>query len=366
MEINFGLGIDITFKGVMMIGKNKVFMIFVLTFYLISFSSLKAFGYSNSALNDNKIKVKEQVKKYAVLFPMALPFLFIINAQKNIVAYPGFGVKSIPYFSGNLILKKEPDFIKRTTDIGYPMEPNMEEIVKLHPDFVVDSSFAKLTNRRLKDLGIRIVTFSGSFGNIDDLLDGVLRLGKYTGHLHSAKMFVNYYKSVLRVVKAKLYRQKKHPKVLFLSFEGPSGNRLTAGGRFDTLVNDMIKNAGCVSVSKNVKGMFGMISIEDILKWNPDFIILGRGGNPKEIYRNSLLRSVEAVKEKRVFKVPIDGEKYSNWFAPEKSCLGLLWLAKVTHPNLFKNVNLWQYAEYYYKSFWGLDIKEMKIEGYIP
>jgi len=346
--------------------KNKVFVIFVLMLYLALFNSLKAFGYSNGALNDNKIRAKEQVKKYAVLFPMALPFLFIINAQKGIVAYPGFGVKSIPYFSGNLILKKEPDFIKRTTDIGYPMEPNMEEIVKLHPNFVVDSSFAKLTNKRLKELGIRVVTFSGSFGNVDDLLDGILELGKYTGHLYSARMFVNFYRSILKIVRVRLHGSKKRPKVLFLSFEGPSGNRLTAGGRFDTLVNDMIKNAGCVSVSRNVRGMFGIISIEDILKWNPDFIVLGRGGNPKEIYRNRLLRSVRAIKEKRVFKVPTDGPRYSDWFAPEKSCLGLLWLAKVTHPNLFKNVNLWQYAEHYYESFWGLSIKKIKIEGYIP
>jgi len=347
-------------------GKDRVFVIFVLMLYLALFGPLKAFGCSNGSLKANETMVEKQVKRYAVLFPMALPFLFIINAQRGIVAYPGFGVKSIPYFSGNLILKKEPDFMKRTVDIGYPMEPNMEEIVKLHPDLVVDSPFAKLTNKRLKELGIQVITFSGSFGDVDKLLNGVLKLGKYTGHLHSAKEFVDYYRNILKIVIARLRKSKKHPKILFLSFEGPGGNRLTAGGRFDTLVNDLIEKAGCISVSKNIKGMFGMISLENILKWNPDFIILGRGGNPKEIYENRLLKSVEAVKEKRVFKVPTDGKKYSNWFAPEKSCLGLLWLAKVTHPNLFKNVNLWQYAEHYYESFWGLSIKKIKIEGYIP
>ncbi len=346
--------------------KGEIAVIFVLMLYLVLFDTLKAFSYSSNAFKPNETKVKVKVKKYAVLFPMALPFLFIINAQKGIVAYPGFGIKSIPYFSGNLILKKEPDFMKRTIDIGYPMEPNMEEIVRLHPDFVVDSHFAKLTNKRLKELGIQVVTFSGSFGDIDKLLNEALKLGKCTGHLLSARKFVDYYKNMLKIVRVKLRRSKKHPKVLFLSFEGPNGNRLTAGGRFDTLVNDLIEKAGCISVSRDIRGMFGIISFEDILKWDPDFIILGRGGNPKEIYGNRLLRNVEAVKEKRVFKVPTDGEKYSNWFAPEKSCLGLLWLAKITHPDLFKNVSIWQYAKHYYKSFWGLDIKEVKLEGYIP
>lgn len=63
--------------------------------------------------------------------------------------------------------------------------------------------------------------------------------------------------------------------MLYLSYQGPNGNKLTSGGQFDTLVNDIIQKAGGISVSKNIKGKFGQISKEDILKWNPQYIFFG-------------------------------------------------------------------------------------------
>ena len=40
-----------------------------------------------------------QVKtpKYAVLFPMALPFCFMLKVQDGIVGYPGMNRKAIPF-----------------------------------------------------------------------------------------------------------------------------------------------------------------------------------------------------------------------------------------------------------------------------
>ena len=342
----------------------------ILFIFIIFFITNAAYGSQNSQTNHNEknhTAISAANKRYAVLFPMALPFLFIIKAQNGIVGYPGFGIKAIPYFSGNLILKREPNFIKKTVDIGYPMEPNIETIVKLHPDFVIGNSFTKITNRRIEHYGIPVVTFSGAFGTIDQLLKDIARLRIYIGHTKQTEKYIKYYKNTIFYVHKHLKNTKKRPTILYLSYEGPKGNKLTSGGRFNTLINDIIRKAGCISVSRRVPGMFGLISTEDIIKWNPDFIILGNGGDAKGIYDNKLLKYVNAVKNKRVFKVPTDGNaRYSNWYAPEKSSLGLLWTAKITHPKIFKSLNLKQAASLYYRTFWGLSLKDIKIEGFLP
>ena len=315
-------------------------------------------------INDfgSNVVIPKSSKRYAVLFPMALPFLFIIHAQKSIVGYPGFGIKTIPYFSGNLILKLAPDFVKKTKDIGYPGNPNIETIVGLKPDFVISMTFAKRANEKINYFKIPVISIPGSFGSIEQLLEGVRILGIATNHTEEATKYINYYKRILGYVQRHLKNTKK-PTVLFLSYQGPQANKLTSGGRFNTLVNDIIKKAGAVSVSRNVSGMLGSISIEDILRWNPDYIIIGCGGNKEDIFKNDKLRYVDALKNKRVYEVPSDGNKYSTWYAPEKSPLGLLWTAKLLHPNLFKSLNIKSAEKFYYRTFWNIPISDLKVKG---
>lgn len=312
---------------------------------------------------DHTVKIKKPVKKCVVIFPQALPFFYMLKAQKLIAGYPGFGTHKTPYYSGNLILKIDPDFKKRVADVGYPKMINIEEIIKLNPDFAVNVMFAKITNKELKKFNIPVLKTTFGFGNLKQFIESVKVIGIATGHTKNAQKFINYYLHTVNFVKNRVKNSDK-PKVLYLSYEGPKGNRLTSGGKFDTYINDIITTAGGIDVSKNVPGFFGQISDEDILKWNPDYIILAPGVSAKTLYNNSKLKYVNAVKNHRIYTIPYDGKtKYSNWFAPQESSLGILWLAKILHPHSFKNLNLIKQAQLYYKKFWGLDLKEITLKG---
>ncbi|EHP89094.1 ABC transporter substrate-binding protein [Methanotorris formicicus] len=317
-------------------------------------------------LRGKEVKIPANASRYVCLFPMALPFFYIIHAQNGLVGYPGFGAKKDPYFSGNLILKVDPDFKKRCADVGYPGNPNIETILATKSDFVVNMYAAKSCSM-IEKKRIPVIGVAGSFGNMGELLKSVEILGKATNHEKDAKMFIDYYKSRINCVN-RTKNVKERPKVLYLSYQGPYGNKLTSGGKFNTLVHDIITKAGGIDVAENVTGQFGQISIEDILKWNPDIILIGSGGTKEYIYSNEKLKDINAVKNRRVYIVPYDGKvRYSTWYAPEKSSLGLLWTAKLLHPDKFKDLNITYEAEYYYKTFWGLELgKDIKIYGDFP
>ena len=298
-----------------------------------------------------------------VLYPMALPFLFMINADKGIVGYPGFGIKATPYSCGELILKRVPDFTEKVKDVGYPMAPNIETIIGLRPEFVIIPTFSEALEMRLRHLHFSVLPFSGGFGNISALLKSVRALGQATGHTMEAENYITYYKGILSNIEKRVAGTKNRPTVLYLSQEGPHGNKLTSGGRFDTLIHNIIKVAGGISLSRKIPGNFGLISEEDILKWNPEYIIVGPGSGVETIYHSNILRFVRAVRNRKVFQVPFNGLKYSSWYAPAQSSLGLLWTVKLLHPETFKRLKIKEAAAYYYKTFWHISVNSLKIKG---
>jgi iron complex transport system substrate-binding protein len=309
------------------------------------------------------VKIKKPVKRCVVVFPQALPFFYMLKAQRCVVGYPGFGMRKTPFYSGNLILKVDPNFKKRVADVGYPKMINIEEIVKLKPNFAVNVMFAKITNQEMEKFRIPVLKVTFGFGNLKQFIQSVKIIGKATGKEKNAKKFINYYLKIVNTVKNGTKNLPK-PKVLYLSYEGPKGHMLTSGGKFDTYIRNIINIAGGIDVSKNVPGFFGRISDEDILKWNPDVIILGSKVSPKILYDNPKLKFINAVKNKKIYILPFDGNtKYSNWFAPQESSLGILWLAKILHPKRFSNINLKKAAQKYYKTFWGLRLNQIKIQG---
>ncbi|MGC8706321.1 MAG: ABC transporter substrate-binding protein [Desulfurella sp.] len=338
--------------------------IFVVLFALLVFLP-SAWSKTITVYNfGKKIEIKNP-DRFVVLFPQALPFVFMINASDGLVGYPGMGRNAVPYFSGQLILKKMPDFLKKVIDVGYPFGPSIEKIIALKPGFIVNVNM-QADNEQFEKLGIPVIGFSACFGNLNDLYQSINSLGEATNHVKDAQKLISYYKHTVEYAESHLNGIKEKPKVLYLSYQGPKGNKLTSGGQFDTLVNDIIQKAGGISVSRNVKGKFGQISKEDILKWQPDFILLGSGNKKtiQNIYADKDLRYVAAIIHKRVYLVPQDGGSlYSNWFAPEKAPLGLLWCAKLLHPQRFKSLNLKSQADYYYKTFWNINPDEIHIIG---
>ncbi len=338
--------------------------IFAVLFILLIFLP-KAWSKTITVFNfGKKVEIKNP-NRFVVLFPQALPFVFMIGASSGLVGYPGMGRNAMPYFSGQLILKKMPDFKEKVADVGYPFGPSVEKIVSLKPGFIVNVNM-QANNEQFEKLGIPVIGFSACFGNLNDLYESIESLGEATNHAKEAKELVSYYKQTVNYVENHLKNAKSKPKVLYLSYQGPNGNKLTSGGQFDTLVNDIIQKAGGISVSENVKGKFGQISKEDIIKWQPDYILLGTGNQKtiQDIYTDKDLRYVNAVMHKRVYLVPQDGGSlYSNWFAPEKAALGLLWCAKLLHPKDFESLNLKSQADFYYKTFWGINPNQIHITG---
>ena len=99
--------------------------------------------------------------------------------------------------------------------------------------------------------------------------------------------------------------------------------------------------------------------------WNPDIIYIGNFGpcNPQEILNNEIegqdWSSISAVKNNRVYKVPLGGFR---WTPPnQESPLMWKWLAEIQHPDLF-DYDLRQDMKDFYSEFYGYDLSEEQVD----
>ncbi len=318
----------------------------------VSRTSVASYVVVKDALG-REVKIRIPVKRIITFYSLAPPFLYLLGAGKEFIA--GWTWSTTFY---KLI---DPNIDKK---VAYGRNLGVEQIIKMKPDLVITAKW--YANRRifkqLEDVGIPVL-----FVNLESVkgIENTIKiLGKVLQRESLADKIIQYYNSVLINITNKLKEVKIKPKVLILYYSHKHHSFRTFGG--DMFQSKLIEMAGGVSVSQNLTGKKD-INDEQIVKWNPDIIIIIRYGGPsgeevkKMIMNDKALRYVKAVREGHVYVVPNDGE---NWIDPcPKWVLGLAWLAKTLHPNMFKNLNITSMAATFYKEFFNISIEEVHITG---
>jgi iron complex transport system substrate-binding protein len=112
-----------------------------------------------------------------------------------------------------------------------------------------------------------------------------------------------------------------------------------------------------------VTGRAGMItrsttSAEQLVRWNPDMVMLGRLYNPELVLRDARFSTLSAVQRRAVYALP--GGIFF-WDGGPESVLLMLWIAKTAHPELFPDLELTREIRAYYAEFYGLTLSDQQL-----
>ncbi len=299
-----------------------------------------------------KVRVPVPVERVVTLYGLAPPFLYLLGVGSKYYAGWSWGG---PFY--RLI---DPNFMRKA-EMGRML--SVESIVKMHPQLVIASTWERVMRevKQLESLGIPVVCIKVE--SVKDVCNTILMLGKIFQRESYAEKIVKYYEDAVNFIKSRTEHVKYRPKVLIIYYSGRHHALRTFGG--DMFQSRLIWLAGGVSVSQNLTGKKS-INVEQVAKWNPDVIIIIQYGYPASKVKHMIMTDpawskIRAVKEGNVFIVPYDGE---NWVDPcPKWVLGLYWLAKLLHPNLFKDVNITKVAANFYSEFFNLSISKVRISG---
>lgn len=214
--------------------------------------------------------------------------------------------------------------------VGKGFAPNVEAILAVKPDLVFQ--WANLGDEVIKPMtnaGLTVATFN--YGT-EELSQGWMTImGQVLGRPEKAKALIDWHNAARATLEKTLagVPADKKPRVLFF-LRFLSELRVAGDGTYNDFY---IELAGGRNAAKELS-KFKVVNPEQVIAWNPDIILLTAHEHaltPGDVYKNPVYAGVSAVRNKRVYTLPLGGYR---WDPPShESPLMWEWLAMLTHPD---------------------------------
>jgi iron complex transport system substrate-binding protein len=137
------------------------------------------------------------------------------------------------------------------------------------------------------------------------------------------------------------------------------------------LIGDWIRLGGGTDAAHEVSGTHVTITTEQLLKWDPDVLIIQTPGGDQGLAANSGQSVIDALarqpgwaqfKAVRSGRVTINPQGMYPWdrFGPQEA-LQIQWIAQTLHPALFKDLDMRAEASFFYKNFFNDTLSEAEL-----
>ncbi|OBR93899.1 vitamin B12-binding protein [Clostridium ragsdalei P11] len=305
-----------------------------------------------------KVKIPSKIDRIADSWPAHNEMVTMLGAGNKIVASISTP-QTVPWlFKVNPHMSKTATAFTNTT-------VNTEMLLKTKPDIIFMPTDPKM-KAKLKEVEIPAVQLN--YKDFDSMKKVVILTGKVLGgdSIKKAETYNSYLDKKLKMVTdvtSKMNESEK-PKVLHIISFSP----LTVDGR-NTIIDSWIKAAGGVNVAhSDINGNMKSASMEQVLKWNPDVIIVGsnttddKKSGISEINRltsDPAWSQINAVKNKKVYINPTGAFLWDRYGAEE--ALQIQWAAKTLHPDKFQNIDIKQETKNFYKTFFNYNLTDDEV-----
>jgi iron complex transport system substrate-binding protein len=267
------------------------------------------------------VTISEYPERIVSIAPSCTEILFAIELEDKIVGVPIYDRYSTEI--QNSIDAGE------ITSVGDFQTISIETVVGLDPDIIISKGGFQLTtaNRFIElEKTVLVLTHEGFNGYLND----ISLIGKVTGQNDEASAFIAEIEGEAQLIEDKTKDLIK-PTVYV---EYGSMNSYGAG----SVVDELITKAGGTNIFKDYEGQYLTTSTEEILKANPDIIIISKGVmsdyygcTPEEIKSRESWNLLSAVIEDKIYEV----DENLITVAGPNIVDGIQELAKIFHPEVF-------------------------------
>lgn len=281
-----------------------------------------------------------------------------INVSRIVVLDSGSAEIIYSLGAGNLIVGRLdtmsfPPSILNATPLTYTNGVDLEKLISLKPDLIITYIRTQQELQSYVDHNLTVIGVPWT-NSIEDIYKTISIIGKALNREERAQYVINYLNSMVNQISSMVSNSTERPKVLFIRTIGTSGIQIVTQG----IENQLIDLAGGISLSEGLSSNASTIFInyEDVVKMNPDIIVLSYrvSQNPSDLLTDQRLQSVTAIKNGSVFKVSKEYTPTSPRFV-----LLLSYLAKVIHPSEASALNLTDIRLQLYRNIYGLSDSEI-------
>lgn len=242
---------------------------------------------------------------------------------------------------------------------------NVEEILKVNPDLIinmgdVNEKYIAESDDIQSQLGIPVVMVDGS---LEKQGDSYRFLGEIFGVSERAAELAVYSESVFADIVAKEKDIANRVTVYYAT--GPKGLETAPAGSINTELLDLVGgiNIADSGTAQDVRRMD--VSLEQVLFWNPEYIIIGYDGDPHhEVYNtiksDSKWQSIEAVKAGYVYEIPYAPYDWFNRPPSVMRILGVQWLGNLLYPDIYI-LDIEQETKEFFRLFFDYELTDEKL-----
>lgn len=213
------------------------------------------------------------------LNPTTTEILFAIGAGDRVVGRSTYDVF--------------PEAAKAVADVGMPLRPNIEAVLAVRPDVVLlyASEDNRSATQRLRQAGVR--TLSLKIDSIAQFERDTRLIGRFTGDSAAAAALVDSVSATLARVRAAT-KDLPHPTVFIPTWDRPL---IAIGG--GSFLSELLDIAGARNIYADVAAPSAVVTLEDVAKRNPDFVMTSPAAAPK-LPSDPKWRAVAAVRQRHV------------------------------------------------------------------
>jgi iron complex transport system substrate-binding protein len=223
---------------------------------------------------------------------------------------------------------------------------NVEVLLKARPDLVVDVGatapvFASLADRVQQQTGLPYLLLDGRFEAIPETLRA---LGHAMGDQAAAARLADYCERAIAEVARRVagVPQDRRPRAYY--GRGPQGLQTALGGSINAQVMEFL---GAVNVAGAARGGLAVVSLEQVLAWDPEVIFTNDPSFYAAVWRDARWSAVAALRAKRVHLSPHLPYGWFDFPPGANRIIGLYWAGKILYPQLFPEDLRAKTAEFY-------------------
>lgn len=306
-------------------------------------------------MTGRSVQIPTDITRVATDYPaLDATMLLLGTADRLVATSPGVG---------SLFQTLDPQF----KNVPIPFDAtlsnvNTETLLAARPQVVFLSPGARGLLPTLARIGIPAIMFA-AFQNPAQLKAGVTLAADVLGRDAPARaqQFATYYDSNIAKVQAKTagIRAASQPKVYYTA-----GTPLQTEGQ-NSIVDIWINEGGAQNVAAlngvNTAPAFATVTLEDIVKWNPDIIVCRDAATKPQILSDPRWSNISAVRNHRVYVNPQGVYVWSVRSA--ESALQPLWAAKTFHPDLLPDIDMNSEVKNFYHQFYSYDLSDQQVDA---
>ena len=238
-----------------------------------------------------------------------------------------------------------------------------EKIAALKPDLIFCGNLKDAEAFEDK-IGCPVVVLGGQGWNFgeDGYYNSIRVAGQALDAEDKADELIAFAKGKVEMIESVTddLKPEDRPKVYFASRGAGAGFYDPKEGRDFTRTEpkyDPLSMAGGINIASEINGSTVNVALEQIIAWNPDFIFISNsdaGNNTGlEFIKNSPeLSSINAIKNGNVYNCFYP---HCRGTPPDRNLLNMMYMAKVLHPEDFKDLDLEKEGNEIFKAFLGVD-----------